>query len=105
MPYKQKKDKEAGKNKDKGKNGQGKELESGDENNKVTGGPPGGSTPPPPTLINKMKYQSGGPVIKKDKRQNSSRFNISKNCELQKLPFIAAKLKVHINPKFLNNNS
>ncbi|KAK0182604.1 hypothetical protein PV327_000724 [Microctonus hyperodae] len=80
---------EAGKNKDKGKNGQGKELESGDENNKVTGGPPSGSTPPPPTLINKMKYQSGGPVIKKDKRQNSSRFNISKNCELQKLPFIA----------------
>ncbi|XP_044581273.1 serine/threonine-protein phosphatase 2A 56 kDa regulatory subunit gamma isoform-like isoform X3 [Cotesia glomerata] len=59
------------------------------KNNKVAGGPPGGSTPPPPTLINKMKYQPGGPVIKKDKRQNSSRFNISKNRELQKLPFIA----------------
>ncbi|XP_044581104.1 serine/threonine-protein phosphatase 2A 56 kDa regulatory subunit gamma isoform-like isoform X1 [Cotesia glomerata] len=87
MPNKQKKDKESGKPKDKPKNG--KDPEPGDENNKVAGGPPGGSTPPPPTLINKMKYQPGGPVIKKDKRQNSSRFNISKNRELQKLPFIA----------------
>ncbi|XP_008550356.1 serine/threonine-protein phosphatase 2A 56 kDa regulatory subunit gamma isoform isoform X1 [Microplitis demolitor] len=87
MPNKQKKDKESGKPKDKTKNG--KDPEPGDENNKVAGGPPGGSTPPPPTLINKMKYQPGGPVIKKDKRQNSSRFNISKNRELQKLPFIA----------------
>ncbi|XP_044581189.1 serine/threonine-protein phosphatase 2A 56 kDa regulatory subunit gamma isoform-like isoform X2 [Cotesia glomerata] len=78
---------ESGKPKDKPKNG--KDPEPGDENNKVAGGPPGGSTPPPPTLINKMKYQPGGPVIKKDKRQNSSRFNISKNRELQKLPFIA----------------
>ncbi|XP_034941327.1 serine/threonine-protein phosphatase 2A 56 kDa regulatory subunit gamma isoform-like isoform X2 [Chelonus insularis] len=75
------------KTKDKGKNG--KDLEPGEENNKVAGGPPGSSPPPPPTLINKMKYQAGGPVIKKDKRQNSSRFNISKNRELQKLPLIS----------------
>ncbi|XP_012275567.1 serine/threonine-protein phosphatase 2A 56 kDa regulatory subunit gamma isoform isoform X2 [Orussus abietinus] len=57
--------------------------------NKVSGGPPSGSAPPPPpTLINKIKYQPGGPVIKKDKRQSSSRFNISKNRELQKLPLL-----------------
>lgn len=59
--------------------------------NKVTGGPPVGNAPPPPTLINKIKYQPGGPVIKKDKRQSSSRFNISKNRELQKLPLLTGE--------------
>uniref|UniRef100_A0A1B6C206 Uncharacterized protein n=1 Tax=Clastoptera arizonana TaxID=38151 RepID=A0A1B6C206_9HEMI len=39
---------------------------------------------PPPTQINKLKF--GTPSLRKDKRQNSSRFNISKNRELQKLP-------------------
>jgi hypothetical protein len=58
----------------------------------VTGGPPVGNAPPPPTLINKIKYQPGGPVIKKDKRQSSSRFNISKNRELQKLPLLSGEL-------------
>ncbi|KZC12639.1 Serine/threonine-protein phosphatase 2A 56 kDa regulatory subunit delta isoform [Dufourea novaeangliae] len=53
------------------------------------GGPPMTSAPPPPTLINKIKYQPGGPVIKKDKRQSSSRFNITKNRELQKLPLLS----------------
>ncbi|XP_046750494.1 serine/threonine-protein phosphatase 2A 56 kDa regulatory subunit gamma isoform-like isoform X3 [Diprion similis] len=79
---------ESVKNKDKGRNGKdGSDL--GDEANKTAGGTPGGSTPPPPpTLINKIKYQPGGPVIKKDKRQSSSRFNISKNRELQKLPLL-----------------
>ncbi|KAK3092838.1 hypothetical protein FSP39_007784 [Pinctada imbricata] len=42
---------------------------------------------PPPAQISKLKY-TGGPHIKKDKRQNSSRFNISKNRELQKLPLL-----------------
>ncbi|XP_076294062.1 serine/threonine-protein phosphatase 2A 56 kDa regulatory subunit gamma isoform-like isoform X2 [Lasioglossum baleicum] len=73
--------------KDKGKNG--KDGETGDEAIKVAGGPPVTSAPPPPTLINKIKYQPGGPVIKKDKRQSSSRFNISKNRELQKLPLLS----------------
>lgn len=50
-----------------------------------------GNAPPPPTLINKIKYQPGGPVIKKDKRQSSSRFNISKNRELQKLPLLTGE--------------
>lgn len=57
----------------------------------MTGGPPAGNAPPPPTLINKIKYQPGGPVIKKDKRQSSSRFNISKNRELQKLPLLSGE--------------
>ncbi|XP_076644485.1 serine/threonine-protein phosphatase 2A 56 kDa regulatory subunit gamma isoform isoform X2 [Halictus rubicundus] len=73
--------------KDKGKNG--KDGETGDEAIKVAGGPPATTAPPPPTLINKIKYQPGGPVIKKDKRQSSSRFNISKNRELQKLPLLS----------------
>lgn len=72
--------------KDKGKNG--KDSEPGDEANKASSGPPSVSAPPPPTLINKIKYQPGVPVIKKDKRQSSSRFNISKNRELQKLPLL-----------------
>ncbi|BFZ11744.1 hypothetical protein BsWGS_14784 [Bradybaena similaris] len=44
-------------------------------------------THPPPAAINKIKYP-GPPHIKRDKRQNSSRFNVSKNRELQKLPFL-----------------
>ncbi|XP_059168593.1 serine/threonine-protein phosphatase 2A 56 kDa regulatory subunit gamma isoform-like isoform X4 [Physella acuta] len=44
-------------------------------------------THPPPTAIAKIKYP-GPPHIKRDKRQNSSRFNISKNRELQKLPLL-----------------
>uniref|UniRef100_A0A0B7APN7 Serine/threonine protein phosphatase 2A regulatory subunit n=1 Tax=Arion vulgaris TaxID=1028688 RepID=A0A0B7APN7_9EUPU len=42
---------------------------------------------PPPTSLSKIKFQ-GTPIIKRDKRQNSSRFNISKNRELQKLPLV-----------------
>lgn len=44
-------------------------------------------THPPPTAISKMKYP-GPPHIKRDKRQNSSRFNVSKNRELQKLAML-----------------
>ncbi|XP_033735000.1 serine/threonine-protein phosphatase 2A 56 kDa regulatory subunit delta isoform-like isoform X28 [Pecten maximus] len=42
---------------------------------------------PPPAQISKMKF-SGPPHVKKDKRQNSSRFNVSKNRELVKLPLL-----------------
>lgn len=42
---------------------------------------------PPPTQINKLKL-SNNSHVKKDKRQNSSRFNISKNRELQTLPLL-----------------
>jgi serine/threonine-protein phosphatase 2A regulatory subunit B' len=41
-------------------------------------------TPPPPTQINKLKF-AGGPLIRKDRRQSSSRFNVSSNRELVKL--------------------
>lgn len=47
-----------------------------------------GAQPPPPTQINKIKYSSNTPLIKKDKRQSSSRFNIPHDRELQKLPAI-----------------
>lgn len=46
---------------------------------------------PPPAQINKMNF-TGTPTIKKDKRQNSSRFNITKNRELQKLPLLKGTL-------------
>ena len=40
---------------------------------------------PPPTQINKMKY--GGPAhLRKERRQSSSRFNITSSRELVKLP-------------------
>jgi len=45
---------------------------------------------PPPTPINKIKY-SGPPYLKKDKRQSSSRFNVSKNRELKALPLLKGK--------------
>ena len=48
---------------------------SGDESSKA----------PPPTQINKMKF-TGPPHMKKDRRQSSSRFNITQNRELVKLP-------------------
>lgn len=77
----------------KNKNGKENNSENSDEVNK-TGMVGVGNTPqsnksstnaPPPTLLTKVKY-TGPPHIKRDKRQNSSRFNVSKNRELQKLP-------------------
>ncbi|XP_041736596.1 serine/threonine-protein phosphatase 2A 56 kDa regulatory subunit delta isoform [Coregonus clupeaformis] len=46
---------------------------------------PSNSTPPP-TQLNKIKYSSGPQIVKKERRQSSSRFNLAKNRELQKLP-------------------
>ncbi|XP_026468481.1 serine/threonine-protein phosphatase 2A 56 kDa regulatory subunit gamma isoform isoform X2 [Ctenocephalides felis] len=43
-------------------------------------------TAPPPTAIGKGAF--GGPIIKKDKRQSSSRFNVTNNRELVQLPEI-----------------
>ncbi len=48
------------------------------------------SKAPPPTPFNKIKY-SGPPYLKKDKRQSSSRFNVSKNRELKALPQLKGK--------------
>ncbi|KAL9873315.1 protein phosphatase regulatory B subunit well-rounded isoform 2-T5 [Glossina fuscipes fuscipes] len=48
------------------------------------------STPPrdapPPTPITKGINLSATPIVKKEKRQISSRYNVSKNCELTPLP-------------------
>lgn len=50
---------------------------------------PSGILPPPPTQINKL--QLGNANIRKDKRRSSSRFNISSNRELFKLPHIKGR--------------
>ncbi|XP_061424403.1 serine/threonine-protein phosphatase 2A 56 kDa regulatory subunit gamma isoform-like isoform X1 [Lethenteron reissneri] len=52
------------------------------QNSAVTPPPP----PPPQTQLNKVKYGSPANIMKKEKRQSSSRFNVTKNRELQKLP-------------------
>ncbi|EPY76676.1 serine/threonine-protein phosphatase 2A regulatory subunit delta isoform [Camelus ferus] len=36
--------------------------------------------------LSKIKYSGGPQIVKKERRQSSSRFNLSKNRELQKLP-------------------
>ena len=46
---------------------------------------------PPQTQLTKIKPMAGTPHIKKDKRQNSSRFNVTKNRELQKLPLLKGR--------------
>ncbi|XP_022248077.1 serine/threonine-protein phosphatase 2A 56 kDa regulatory subunit gamma isoform-like isoform X1 [Limulus polyphemus] len=90
MPNKTKKDKAPEKLKSAGKNGIGRDnienteemtKSSNEQNNKTS------SNSPPPTQLTKIKY-AASTLIKKDKRHNSSRFNTSKNRELQKLPSI-----------------
>lgn len=46
----------------------------------------GSSAVPPVTPLTKGKYAQGPMVVKKDRRQSSSRFNVSKNRELVKMP-------------------
>lgn len=43
---------------------------------------------PPQTALTKVQPMAGVPNIRKDNRRNSSRFNISKNRELVKLPLL-----------------
>ena len=49
-------------------------------------GPKLATGPPPPTQINKIKFT--GTTVVKNRRQSSSRFNITKNREIQKLPLL-----------------
>ncbi|XP_033126676.1 serine/threonine-protein phosphatase 2A 56 kDa regulatory subunit gamma isoform-like [Anneissia japonica] len=77
MPNKTKKDKGSSKTASGGKNS-GKDAPENSDDSK-------GAHPPPPAQLNKFK---GGPLVKKEKRQNSSRFNISSNRELTKLPLL-----------------
>ena len=52
-----------------------------------TAGPGSVTVPgaPPPTALSKIKYNNS-PTIRKDRRQSSSRFNLPRNRELEKLP-------------------
>uniref|UniRef100_S4RIW5 Serine/threonine protein phosphatase 2A regulatory subunit n=1 Tax=Petromyzon marinus TaxID=7757 RepID=S4RIW5_PETMA len=52
-------------------------------NSSQTAAPP---PPPPQTPLNKVKYAGPPHIVKKEKRQSSSHFNVSKDRELQKLP-------------------
>jgi len=61
----------------------GKKAETKDQEGGSGG--EGDPKPPPPTQINKIKY-TGPSHIKKERRQSSSRFNITQNRELVKLP-------------------
>lgn len=45
-------------------------------------------THPPPTQLTLVKPMPGVPNLKKDRRQSSSHFHVSKNRELQKLPLL-----------------
>lgn len=57
---------------------------------------------PPATQLTKIKPMPGVPTLKKDKRQNSSRFNISKNRELLKLPLLKGQ-RARPQPNFYIN--
>jgi len=48
-------------------------------------------THPPPTQLTLVKPMPGVSAVKKDRRQSSSHFTISKNRELQKLPLLKGK--------------
>ncbi|CAG5121160.1 unnamed protein product, partial [Candidula unifasciata] len=88
MPNKPKKDKPTTKNTGNAKTAGKDANDNGDdEASKKKAQQNTAETHPPPAAINKIKYP-GPPHIKRDKRQNSSRFNVSKNRELQKLPFL-----------------
>uniref|UniRef100_A0A8C1B1F6 Serine/threonine protein phosphatase 2A regulatory subunit n=1 Tax=Cyprinus carpio carpio TaxID=630221 RepID=A0A8C1B1F6_CYPCA len=93
MPNKTKKEKEptkSAKSSTKNSNaGGGKDAgtENSEEAQQTASKRPSNSTPPP-TQLNKIKYSGGPQIVKKERRQSSSRFNLSRNRELQKLPAI-----------------
>ncbi|CAH1791574.1 unnamed protein product [Owenia fusiformis] len=85
MPNKTKKDKTTTKTAGNAKNSS-KDAADNAENEKRKAANNTGESHPPPAPLTKMKPFPGAPLVKKDKRQSSSRFNITKNRELQKLP-------------------
>ncbi|CAL8367595.1 serine/threonine-protein phosphatase 2A 56 kDa regulatory subunit delta isoform isoform X1 [Gadus morhua] len=88
MPNKTKKDKEATKSaKSSTKSSKDVSPEISDEAQQQQSGSKRPSTStPPPTQLNKIKYSGGPQIVKKERRQSSSRFSLSKNRELHKLP-------------------
>lgn len=87
MPKPTKKEKSTGKNSGTGKSS-GKDSAENAENEKRKNSTGTTDNHPPQTQLTKIKPMAGTPHIKKDKRQNSSRFNVTKNRELQKLPLL-----------------
>ncbi|XP_045174495.1 serine/threonine-protein phosphatase 2A 56 kDa regulatory subunit gamma isoform-like isoform X1 [Mercenaria mercenaria] len=87
MPNKPKKEKTTTKTNSNSKTTGKENSENAENEAKKKGSSPNSETHPPTTSINKMKF-TGPPHVKKDKRQNSSRFNITKNRELVKLPLL-----------------
>ncbi|XP_069812811.1 serine/threonine-protein phosphatase 2A 56 kDa regulatory subunit delta isoform-like [Dendropsophus ebraccatus] len=88
MPYKPKKEKDPvkvgggrGAQKNNGKDG-GSNTEEAQQGVNKRPSP----SAPPPTQLNKIQYGGGGQVVKRERRQSSSRFSLSKNRELHKLP-------------------
>ncbi|XP_077056180.1 protein phosphatase 2, regulatory subunit B', gamma b isoform X1 [Siphateles boraxobius] len=80
MPNKVKKDKDSTKSAKVGKTG-------GQENNEHEGSnKKGGNSVPPTTQLLKGKPSGSQATLKKEKRTSSSRFSLSNNRELQKLP-------------------
>ncbi|XP_033835449.1 serine/threonine-protein phosphatase 2A 56 kDa regulatory subunit delta isoform isoform X2 [Periophthalmus magnuspinnatus] len=86
MPNKTKKDKDSNKStKSSSKNSLNNNNKDGphensDENKRTP------TSAPPPTQLNKIKYSPATTVVKKERRHSSSRFSLSKNRELHKLP-------------------
>ncbi|XP_073205767.1 serine/threonine-protein phosphatase 2A 56 kDa regulatory subunit gamma isoform isoform X2 [Lepidochelys kempii] len=81
MPNKNKKEKEPPKLGKSGKSGKdGQDNQEHEVSNKKT------NSSPPPAQLSKIKVPAPQTVLKKEKRQSSSRFNVSNNRELQKLP-------------------
>ncbi|XP_038606484.1 serine/threonine-protein phosphatase 2A 56 kDa regulatory subunit gamma isoform isoform X2 [Tachyglossus aculeatus] len=82
MPNKNKKEKEPAKSGKGGKSGK----EGPDNSEHEISNKKANSATPPQTPLSKIKVPSAQTVLKKEKRQSSSRFSISNNRELQKLP-------------------
>ncbi|XP_076023871.1 protein phosphatase 2, regulatory subunit B', gamma b isoform X2 [Genypterus blacodes] len=80
MPNKAKKDKESPKSGKVGKSG-GQENSQHEGSNRKSS-----NSLPPTTQLLKGKQPGSQTPVKKDKRQSSSRFSLSNNRELQKLP-------------------
>ncbi|XP_022622171.1 serine/threonine-protein phosphatase 2A 56 kDa regulatory subunit gamma isoform-like isoform X2 [Seriola dumerili] len=80
MPNKTKKDKESPKSGKVGKSGGQENSEHESSNRKAS------NSVPPTTQLLKGKQPGSQTAVKKDKRQSSSRFSLSNNRELQKLP-------------------
>ncbi|XP_050749120.1 serine/threonine-protein phosphatase 2A 56 kDa regulatory subunit delta isoform isoform X4 [Gymnogyps californianus] len=99
MPYKLKKEKESPKStksatkpgsSSSGKDGGAENSEEAQQpqqqQQQTTSNKRPSNSAPPPTQLNKIKYSGGPQIVKKERRHSSSRFNLSKNRELQKLP-------------------